>query len=199
VTVRHNPFSAARFAPGALPWLGAPGELDALADAAFRGGARHQIVGPHGSGKSTLLVHLARVAQRRGLAVRLVRAGRAPARAVLRSLGADAVLLDEGEALGLALQPLLALAALSRTPLVVSVHHDVGLPTLRRCQASPELAAAVVAHLRADSEPLRAEPFAPRLARHGGNLRELLFELYDEVEGVQGRELASSAQAKFPR
>ncbi|MBK7401964.1 MAG: ATP-binding cassette domain-containing protein [Myxococcales bacterium] len=180
MSVRHNPFSAARFAPGALPWLGAAGELDALADAAFQRGARHQILGPHGSGKSTLLAHLARVARRRGLEGRVVRGGRAEAGAVLRSLRADVVLLDEGEALGVGLRPFLALAAFAGTPLIVSVHRDVGLPTLLRCEASLDVAASIVTRLLGQAPD--AGIVAARLDRHRGNLREVLFDFYDDVE-----------------
>ena len=149
-----------------------------------RPGARFQIFGPHGSGKSTLLVELEREARKKNLRVRRVRGSEASLPG-LRMAGVDLLLLDEAEELGtVRLARLCLLARLSGAGLVVTAHRDLGLPTLARREASPELAARVVEHLlrgTAYRPPATAE-LAVRLDRHAGNLRELLFELYDDVE-----------------
>jgi hypothetical protein len=189
---RDNPFCAARFSPGALPWLGPAGELEALADRAFSRGTAHQLLGPHGSGKSTLLAHLVRVAAARGLRVARVRGGRRPL-ALVRSLSAEVLLIDEAEAIGPLLRPLVHLARTAGAAVVVAVHHDHGWPTLRRCAVDAPLAAAVVAHL--GGGPVAAAGLEARLLHHAGNLREVLFELYDAHEAAERGSSPAAASA----
>lgn len=161
---------------------------------ALRPGARYQILGPHGSGKTTLLRQLERAARAAGLVVVSLRGSRACVRDLVPASRADLVLLDEVEELGLLgrlgwfsfRQGLAARQMLgTRGPgLVISAHRDFGLETLARRSVSPELALQVVTALLSGSEwqpPSRAE-IARRLERHQGNLREVLFELYDAVE-----------------
>ena len=171
----HNPFCAARLAPGVLGWLG--DDLGALARRALEPGARHQIIGPHGSGKSTLLIELERHATRAGWSVKRVRGS--------RGLGPDAKadlwLVDEFQELSVWDR-----WRLRRWPstLVVTAHRDVGLPTLCERAVTLELAVAVVQRLgdgHGFSRPSPAE-LGVLLGRHSGNLREVLFELYDQVE-----------------
>ncbi len=180
-----NPFSAARFVPGRIPWLARdPQHLDRLAARALAPGAQHQVVGVHGSGKSTLLAHLESVARRHGMTVVRFRGSRgvpmhALARVALR--GPRVVLVDEVEELApFAFTLVRAFAASLDASLVGSAHRDLGLPTLLHARVGAETAARVVAHLA----PEASFPggFEERLARHGGNLREVLFELYDELE-----------------
>ncbi|MBI3201389.1 MAG: hypothetical protein HYZ29_07580 [Myxococcales bacterium] len=175
VGAAKNPFCAARFAPGALPWIG--DDLDALAGRALVPGARHQIVGSHGSGKSTLLVELERRARRQGWSVLRVRGS--------RGLGprsrADLLLVDEYEELSVWGRLRVRRWA---GAVVVSAHRDVGLPTLCQRQASVALAEAIVARLAAGTDvvPPSAGELGALLGRHAGNVREVLFELYDQVE-----------------
>lgn len=188
-----NPFSAARFAPGVVPWLSdRPRHLELLADRALAPGARHQVVGVHGSGKSTLLAHLERMARLRGRAAVRFRGSRGlPLGQVLGRAGGPAlvVLVDEAQELGAPRFALLAAAArLLGGSLVASTHADLGLPTLIHARVDAALAARVVGHL-APELPSPAD-LEGRLRRHSGNLREVLFELYDEAEraprGPQG-------------
>jgi energy-coupling factor transporter ATP-binding protein EcfA2 len=186
----RNPFAAARFAPGAVPWVGDDAaEVARLFDRAARPGARHQVLGPHGSGKSTLLAHLAAHGRRAGARVLAFRGSAGVPSAALARLGAAhgtrVVLVDEVEELGAATRALLVpFARVARIALVASTHRDLGWPTLCERRVDAALCARVVEHLVAGSgEPLRTEAdIAPRLARHAGNVREVLFELYDEAE-----------------
>lgn len=57
--VQSNPFSTRCFRPGAIPFhFGEEGSLEELVRRADQPGRCHLIVGPHGTGKSTLLQHL---------------------------------------------------------------------------------------------------------------------------------------------
>lgn len=181
-----NPFSGGRFAPGELPWLADdPCEIERLADRALASGARHQVLGVHGSGKSTLLAHLARSGERRGADVVRFRGSHGvPVGALAALAGARTprvVFVDEVGELGLAGFVLVrAIAAALGASLVASTHRDLGLPTLLHARVSRTTAARVIAHLAPDAAvPCDVDR---RLLRHGGNLREVLFELYDDAE-----------------
>lgn len=179
-----NPFAAARFAPGVLPWLSdEPDHLETLAARAFARGARHQVLGPHGSGKSTLLAHLEALARRRGVpCVRFRGSHGLPLGALVRLARSPAsiVLVDEAEELGAArFASVTAATGLTSIPLVASTHRDLGLPTLHHARVDAALASRIVHHLAPGEAP---PDLADRLARHGGNVREVLFELYDDAE-----------------
>jgi RecA/RadA recombinase len=143
--------------PGAVPWLG---DLEFYHSRWHELGRRAQIVGPHGSGKSTLLAHLVARAQRDGIVVAAL--DDATVRSPLRVLYARA----------------------RHRQLLVTAHHDLGLPTLCHLRVDLANTRAVVAHL------LREYPaYAPSdaaltalLVTHAGNLREVLFALYDRYE-----------------
>ena len=153
----HNPLSTRHVAPGAVPWFG---DLEGLYERWTQLGRQAQIIGPHGTGKSTLLAHLVARAARDRIAV---------------------VALDDADVRS----PLRARWARFRHRyLLITTHSDLGLPTLSRTRISLECARAVILHL------LRAHPgFVPDdrdlerlLAAHDGNLREVLFALYDRIE-----------------
>lgn len=186
-----NPFSAARFAPGVIPWLasGEAGELGALLDRAIAPGARHQILGGNGSGKSTLLRHLEVEATRRSHPlVRFRGSAPPPVLTLVRHLRSGVPLLglvDEFAELGSWGRPFLRLARKS-IAVVVTTHEDLGLPTLARCEATPSVARHVIESLTGRPSEASATELEVRIARHAGNLREVLFELYDEVERLPG-------------
>lgn len=190
-----NPFCAARFAPGVLPWFGE--ELGELVRRVLLPRSRLQIVGPRGSGKSSLLIQIERRARRAG-------------RSVVRVRGSHAIdwgargrlwLVDEYEALGWWRRVRLrVICARQRASLVVTAHRDVGMTTLCVRAVSPEIARRVVEHLAAGQDDL-AMPgpieLAAALGRHAGNLREVLFELYDQVErnAAKSRRLGPAVDA----
>jgi hypothetical protein len=196
-----NPFATAFVRPGALPYLF---EADVSARslvAKLRScGWWGQIVGPHGSGKSTLLA---------SLVPRLEEAGRRPACVTLhegqRTLPVDAsditvwdadtqVVVDGYEQLGwLARLRLKSTCRRRGSGLLVTAHQDVGLPPLWTTATSDELAWQIVSLLidREQKRPgaaviARVDVIASR-RRHGDNLREALFELYDLYEDRAGR------------
>jgi hypothetical protein len=184
----RNPFSATRFAPDRGDFLfpagqSAAGLLERLCTAGWRG----QIVGPHGSGKSTLLAALlaaAGLSGRRSLAVALRDGQRRLPREFLtaaRSGPIDLLAVDGYEQLGRWHRFLLGrLCRRRRLGLVVTSHRPLGLPELFRTAVDPALAWHVVQRLQAGFPPLVTfADVTDRLAEHGGDLRETLFDLYD--------------------
>lgn len=164
-----------------LVGLSAPELCDRLA----RLGSIAQVTGPHGAGKSTLLAHLSRELRARGETPRIVRASQGtwplPTRCSI-------LIVDEADTLPSWKSAALRLACrLSRTNLLLCVHADTGLPTLVRMEAGLSTARGVIAHLCSGwaVRVPRDDELAGLLARHKGNLRSVLFTLYDWYE--QGR------------
>jgi ABC-type cobalamin/Fe3+-siderophores transport system ATPase subunit len=191
-----NPFATERIRSGAIPYQFPDGEdaarlIERLRSAGWWG----QIVGPHGSGKSTLLaallpelarsageVHLARLhqADRRLPPAMHDALGRTSAAAPRRLL-----LIDGYEQLS----PWDRWRLQHRCRdvgygLLVSTHRRLwGLPVLCRCRATADTAWRVVRYLlREQGCPFAPADLATRLAALNGDLRELLFELYDWYE-----------------
>lgn len=199
MTARSNPFSGARFAPGVLPWIETtPNEIDHWLTHALTGtfgGTKNQILGPHGSGKSTLLIHLERRARLRSFTTLRVRGSQCSWPAlIMNEPRVDLLLIDEVEELGrLAAQKASLLARwLHARALVVSTHRDLGFVTLTRRSVDAGLTAALVRRL----SPATSVPDLDQLLeRHGRNLREVFFELYDRVESASARPIASSKEA----
>ena len=67
--------------------------------------------------------------------------------------------------------------------MLVTSHVDVGLPTIYRVQPSLPVALRLVAQLLAeDSETLERDEVIDCFQTWNGNIREMLFELYDLYE-----------------
>jgi len=184
---RDNPFATEhvlrvryRFLKGSLADL-----LVRLESSGFRGA----IVGPEGSGKTTLLEDLVAPLEARGFRVhlwRLHRGSRRQSWMLCRSLRrarlgpGDLALLDGAEQLG-PLAWFLARRATRRAGgLLITRHRPGGLPTLLSCRTSPGLLHDIVANLAGDTAAADGERARELFARHGGNLREALRELYDQ-------------------
>lgn len=189
-----NPFATRFTRPGAMPPLdrrGRPLDVAALAARlqALPGAA---IVGPHGHGKTTLLVAIAAAWAADGLPVALVRvrgwADALPALATIARAGADAlVCIDGWESLGPGRWPLRQAARLLGRTLVVTSHGPAGLPVLHSCDTSHELLHAIVGRLPDHGGRIDAADVMAAFARHGGDLRESLCDLYDRYERAAPR------------
>ncbi len=139
------------------------------------------VVGPHGHGKSTALRRLHEHLESEGRTVRYLRADREPTlRRLLRGAEPESVfLLDGVERLGLFARRSLQARVRRHGGVVVTLHQAGLLPTCLRCRTSVALLEALVEELTLDVAP-RARQLLPELfARHRGNLRRCLFELYD--------------------
>jgi hypothetical protein len=149
-----------------------------------------EIVGPHGSGKSTLLAGLVPLLQADGWhVVRIdLHDGQRRLPVDLRQIdptdGRLMLIVDGYEQLG----------SLSRLQLkrhcrhcgwglIVTAHRTVGLPELHMTDVSLDQAKRVIAELMKHHRfELSEKDVEQRYAANAGNLREMLFDLYDLFE-----------------
>jgi hypothetical protein len=189
-TPTENPFASRFTRPGALAYLFEPGEsADAVVARFVAAGRRGAIVGPHGSGKSTLLETLlpSLAVEHEVRRFALHDGQRGLPRGFAAGLDSSGVLIVDGyEQLGRLGRGEVARAVRrSDAGLLVTSHRPVrGVPTLLETRTSPELALALVERLVPLSPTGRPDPADVRrqFELHAGNLREMLFGLYDLYE-----------------
>lgn len=187
----HNPFATRHVRPGAVefifpPGLSADAVVQKLAAAAWRG----EVVGPHGSGKSTLLETLIPRLEARGRRIvrRTLRAGQ-------RSLGIKAAQRDGWNASTLLVvdgyeqlswffrRRLLWWCRRANCGLLATTHRASGLTTIFRTTVTLQLTEQVVRQIvRQDDGVLRAVDLPHLVERRQGDMRQLLFDLYDVYE-----------------
>jgi ABC-type cobalamin/Fe3+-siderophores transport system ATPase subunit len=161
-----------------------------------------QIVGPHGSGKSTLLAQLrSSLAQRNRDVIHLElheNQHKLPAGFFASNdwQARTQLVIDGYEQLGrLSRWRIKRHCRSQHCGLLVTTHVDLGLPTIFTTQTQPETAQRLIAQLLKqqgqgslmgeglmDEGPYAPDQIAAALQRHQGNLREVLFELYDLYE-----------------
>lgn len=182
-----NPFSTRRTRPGAIAFIFRAGESPAtLVKRLEENGWRGEIVGPHGSGKSTLLCALLpaiKSAGREPIVVTLHDGERSLTTHwdALTATGAKTLLVIDGyEQLSRWSRWRLRRFCKSRgCGLLVTAHVSVGLPALASTTADFETALAVVRALGSDCAALDRATIERSWHAHCGNLREVLFDLYD--------------------
>jgi len=193
---RHgeNPFCTRRIRPGAMPHLFPSGLsaqclVDRLHDADWWG----EIIGPHGSGKSSLLAAIIPAIERAGRATLLVELHDGQRRLPIDlsndgRLSPPAVVIVDGyEQLNRWNRSRLKRCCRNRKlGLLVTAHQSVGLPFLFQTEPSVALAEEIVAQLLRDRDPLDASAIQQSYARHHGDFREMLFDLYDLCEPRSG-------------
>jgi hypothetical protein len=160
--------------------------LSDLLDRLRHNGWRGQIVGPHGSGKSALLaalVPLLEQAGRRALSIVLHDGQRSVPRCVWDTTtldGSTQVIVDGYEQLARWNRFLLQRFCKRRgMGLLVTAHAPAGLPELFRTSVSLETAQQIVQRLQGDAPLVTPADVAEQFSRHQGNMREMLFALYD--------------------
>jgi hypothetical protein len=186
-----NPFSARRLYPGANPYVFPPGHDVATLLARLRAnGWWGQILGAHGSGKSSLLATLIPAIGQAGRQVRLVElhdGQRKLPPEIHRSdaIGPESVLVVDGYEQLSRWSRLRTRRYCRRLPcgLIVTAHAPVGLPDLFRTSPTLQVVQEVVGRLlQGRPIPWSVQELSDRFERHQGNVRELLFELYDLYE-----------------
>lgn len=149
---------------------------------------RAAVVGPHGHGKTTFLEELARHLAARGFRIRTatLRDGSRwltaeQRRALFAGMTSrDLLVVDGAEQLSHPAWFHLRWRSRRAGGLVVTSHEPGLLPTLYECRTTPELLAGLVRDLLGPGGAETVQPAPEELfARHGGNLRDALRELYD--------------------
>ena len=191
-----NPFSTRYTQPGCVPPLDAEGrpiDLAGLLSRLREHDGCGAIVGPHGSGKTNLLAHLAAAlaAAEGSLGPLRARSGRDAAgilRLVLMAPAGVVVCIDSWEQLGLVGRlAVRAAAAWRRCGLLVTSHVPTAFATLVESHTSPKLLAAIVAALPDAGGGIAEADLDDAFARHAGNLRDALADLYDRFESRRSR------------
>lgn len=151
---------------------------------------RGEIVGPHGSGKSTLLRTLFPALEAAGRDVRYYIAK--PKAKHLPMSTTELTSCNEATQVVVEGYELLSRSnrkQLDRTcrdvgaGLLITCHTSQGLPLLFHTDATIELAVSLVTQLLpAECNFIQESDVRVSFARHGQNLRELLFEMYDLYE-----------------
>ncbi|MFO1096649.1 MAG: hypothetical protein U0992_25565, partial [Planctomycetaceae bacterium] len=160
-----------------------PALLRRIVDLDFRAA----ICGPQGSGKTTLLETLARTmanSARRPRLLQLRRETRSSARRLCRdfldsSEPDDLLLLDGAEQLGPLAWRHFQYAARRCRGLIITAHTPGRLPTLINCSTTPALLESIVAELIPHDYDRWKGELPALFARHRGNIRDCLRELYD--------------------
>ncbi len=187
-----NPFCAARLRPGTIDFVFEQGKsLQQLVDSLEAHAWQGQIIGRHGTGKSTLLAALTPAIADRGRLVKstiLVAGQRHLPREFMTSLrlsaGLGVAAVDGVEQLPFWNRLLLKrFCRRHGVGLVVASHRSADLPILYETVLDEARAWRVVEQLQNGFPPrIEIGDLTARLARHQGNLREALFDLYDLYE-----------------
>ena len=188
---QENPFATRSVRPGALAYLFPPGEkISGLVEKLRAHDWCGEIIGPHGAGKSTLLAALIPELEAAGRQVVVGRLGvgehRVPSEILAARPWSSSMLIvvDGYEQLGWCRQQVLRRRCQSAgCGLLVTAHAATGLPLLAELAPTRETVERVVAALLARSPgAISPAEIEQAFARHGENVREMLFELYDRYE-----------------
>jgi hypothetical protein len=183
-----NPFATRYIRPGAIPYLfpvdvSAETLLANLNDSHWLGA----IIGPHGTGKSSLLASLLPLAESQGRRVVTIPLHDGQRTVPWRDLrlqewDEDTLVVVDGYEQLSGWQRLLLRARIyqRRAGLLVTAHKPLGLPTVYTTGTSLELAERIVAQLVPPSDArVTTADIATAYMQEQGNLREMLFRLYD--------------------
>ena len=186
-----NPFCTRHVRPGAIPFLFPAGQdAETLVRRLQQSGWWGEIVGAHGTGKSALLATLIPSIELVGRHATLVELHDGQRRLPM-DINRDSrlrppmiLIIDGYEQLSRCRRFLLKRHCRRRGwGLLVTAHAPVGLPELYRTAATPDLAERIVGQLmKGQALPFTTAELAEHFARHNGNLRETLFDLYDLYE-----------------
>lgn len=187
---RDNPFATAhvhriRYQFDGLTW---DQFLHRLAQAQYRGA----IVGPEGMGKSTLLRDLQQGLAERGfepVPLRLTQESRRFSGEMLHHLASTlaarhVVLLDGAEQMNAWAWWRFRRCVRRAGGMIITAHRRGLLPTVLECRTSPDLVLDIVTRLLGEDRTIDRDEVMRLHRFHGGNVREVLRELYD-ICGLQ--------------
>ncbi|MBI1248067.1 hypothetical protein GC197_09525 [bacterium] len=189
--MQRNPFSTRFIKPGSLSFVFQEEDsLDNILHHFQKPQAQGAIVGPHGSGKSTLLETLDRHWSVLGIDCQRVRLTAQSRRKSIdwAPLSADALLVIDGfEQLGFWQQRWIRLRCWQKKArLLVTCHHDCGLPAVLRTTADWQLALQLASRLLGDDASAYETELRQIWKEEPGNVRDYFFRLYHwcESQGI---------------
>jgi hypothetical protein len=173
-----------------MPYLFAPGlSAEWIVDRLDKNRWLGEIIGPHGSGKSSLLAAIRPAIEQTGRPTVLIELHDGQRRLPVDPAADDrfaspaVVLVDGYEQLNRWNRSRLKRGCQRRgLGLLVTAHQSVGLPLLFHTEPTVAMAEAIVAQLLEGRNPLDASSIRESYNRHHGDLREMLFDLYDLYE-----------------
>ncbi len=186
-----NPFSARFVRPGVIPYIFPPGcSLESVHEVFLANQRLGAVIGPHGAGKSAFITAFTSWMEKNGqpcLALELHDGQRTLGQATWRQLEAlqDTVVTVDGyeQLSAWSRYQLRRLCRRRHLGLIVTAHSDIEIPLLFAPEPNEDLAWQIVEYLLARGEPLiTRDDVRASFARHQGNLREMLFDLYDLYE-----------------
>ena len=196
VGAASNPFATRFVSPGCIPYFfSSPEETDQILDRGEASFWRGQILGPHGSGKTTLVRHLQPLLKDKFDSIKhLIIRGRSSVQlchepsgviSAVKSTTAkhwsrQLIVIDGVERLSWLQRRLLISHCQRRgNGLIVTTHRRLAwLPVLYRTNFDEQQFNRILNHLGVDRRDHRYQQLADR---HGGNCRDMLFELYDQA------------------
>ncbi len=197
MNVHGNPFSSKYIRPGANEYLFEESESIQEALARFeRLDRRAQIIGPHGTGKSTLLCKILNhfeVANANILSVKLNSSKTRLSfsiRDLLRMQQETTIIIDGFEQLPAWKRfAIRKIASARRLGLLITTHEDQGMATLVSTASSPQMLRAIIRRLDRDQrlgpiDEISERELCQLLDSCHGNVREVLFRLYDRVQAM---------------
>lgn len=187
----ENPFSARFVRPGAIPYIFPPGcSVESVHEVFLANQRLGAVIGPHGAGKSAFITALTDWMERNGrpcLRLELHDGQRTldqPTWQQLEGLHDTVVTVDGYEQLSAwSRYQLRRLCRKKHLGLIVTAHSDIEIPLLFAPEPNEDLAWQIVQYLLTRGDPLiNREDVQASFTRHQGNLREMLFDLYDLYE-----------------
>jgi hypothetical protein len=191
-----NPFATRWTRPGAIPFQFPVGiSLENVLRQFEANGLCGAIVGPHGTGKSTLVSRFIAAYEASGRGVTHIRLHDGQRRlprsnADVNRLEPGAVLVIDGyEQLGWwHRRRVRALCRRRRIGLLVTAHRSCGLPVIYRTGGNLTTVRWLIdSCLPPHEDKITALDIENAFLRHGGNVREVFFELYDVFEARRGQ------------
>lgn len=191
IRAKDNPFAVHR--RQALGYITQTMSLQAMLDELRRLDYTAAVVGPHGSGKTTLLEHLEKQLRGKGLYTEVLFANcdvKVPwktIRTCIESMPPGSVLFFDGAGHlnRLRFMQLRRLARKKQIGLVITSHREGLLPMLTCCEPTLDLFTGIVSRLLAEQDSIERDRLAALFEMHRCNIRECLWELYDEYAAME--------------
>lgn len=187
----ENPFSARFVRPGVIPYIFPPGcSLESVYEVFLKNQRLGAVIGPHGAGKSAFITALTDWMETNSqpcLQLELHDGQRTLDQTTwqqLETLHDTVVTVDGYEQLSAwSRYQLRRVCRKKHLGLIVTAHSDIELPLLYAPEPNEDLAWQIVQYLLARGDALiTREDVQVSFSRHQGNLREMLFDLYDLYE-----------------